>query len=191
MTWTDIDNTVFDTGEPTAGIHLKQMNDNFDAMANGDTGAPKIQKAALSASVQASLDAADAFTDAPVAGATFVQKRMGDSPTRALTSGNIFVTGYSGSASNLGVPMAANAFKSGVITCSYDRVTSDSDVFTEIIRNGTTEQSSNGAAGSVSQDISVTKGDTIYFRVRAVGSASGTYLTGAKITTGNNVLGVI
>lgn len=46
--WTDLVDSIFDSGKPGKGSIFKQMRDNLAAMAAGLTGAPKILNAALS-----------------------------------------------------------------------------------------------------------------------------------------------
>ena len=53
MAWTTIPPTVTDPDAPLTSFIAKAWTDNPDAIANGDTGAPRIQDAALSGTVTA------------------------------------------------------------------------------------------------------------------------------------------
>lgn len=47
MPWVVIPNSVFEAGKPARAIDMRNLRDNFAALANGDSGAPRIQLAAL------------------------------------------------------------------------------------------------------------------------------------------------
>lgn len=49
MTWTNIPNANLGVGSPIRSIDLLAIRDNISALANGDTGSPKIQNAAYNA----------------------------------------------------------------------------------------------------------------------------------------------
>ena len=191
MNWTDIDNNVFGTGEPTAGIHLKQMNDNFVGMANGDVDAPKIQKAALSASVQASLDAADAFTAAPVAGSAFLSCQLGG--INGLSVSGTDNTDYTATPPVSGnLRMAFNiSYVQGVSgsTRGYARVKSlsGSTVGSQI------EYSANTSGAQVI-DFPCVKGERYFLQIEldeGVEGGASISASSTEIRTNNNVIGAL
>lgn len=47
MPWVDIPNSVFETGKPARALDMRNLRDNFAAMAAGDSGAPRLQFAAM------------------------------------------------------------------------------------------------------------------------------------------------
>lgn len=47
MPWVTIPNSVFEAGKPARAIDMRNLRDNFAAMAEGAPGAPRIQDAAL------------------------------------------------------------------------------------------------------------------------------------------------
>ena len=47
MPWVTIPNSVFEAGKPARAIDMRNLRDNFAAMAEGASGAPSIQDAAL------------------------------------------------------------------------------------------------------------------------------------------------
>jgi hypothetical protein len=49
MTWTNIPDTNIEPGKPVRSIDMIAMRDNIPALANGDTGAPRIKTAAIDA----------------------------------------------------------------------------------------------------------------------------------------------
>ena len=182
MTWTNISNTVFDTGEPTAGIHLKQMNDNFDAMASGDAGAPKIELAALSTSVTDKLLPGAA----PVAGDGFTQILAGGMSSSSGTSGN--VTTYS-------IGGEFRALANGTLRLRYD-LTFDEGTFgggSLTVYAGTSSKTyADDFDGSDFFDFSCVRGQ--FLRIRAtisndVSATANYVLSNVRVTTSNDTLG--
>lgn len=75
--WTDILLSVFNTGQPTNGVNVKQISENIKALAEGAAGAPDIQIGALEQTAQDAINSVSAITALPLGGAsTFFQKRV-------------------------------------------------------------------------------------------------------------------
>lgn len=197
MAWTDKANMLLGIDDPARSVDVNAIFDNIPALANGDTGAPDIVEAALSASVQTKLNAGAnaARLDAPTSGTAFLNKNIGEFSSAGLgsnineTQGSFFgvVSGCVVTDGDISINVDGN-FVLNIGTSTLRIKTYKNDTLIN-----TTDYTAS-ATVSVSDSSSVSQGDVVYFTGEILnygGSATGSYSCVGTVTTGNDVLGVL
>ena len=99
--WTNIPDATFDPDRPVLGSTHLAIVKNFEALAEGASGAPRVANAALNA-IQTGIIADSAVTTAKIANANVTRVK--------LTTGTSSVSGTVGSVSNVTVNLSPYSF---------------------------------------------------------------------------------
>lgn len=79
MPWTTISDATLEVGKALRALTMRNLRDNFAALANGDAGAPQIQTAAIAANaVTAAAIAGSAVTTAKIAAGNVTTATIAD-----------------------------------------------------------------------------------------------------------------
>lgn len=159
MTWTNVLDASLAVDAPARSTDIKAIRDNITAQANGDSGAPKTQKAALNS------DAVDRTKlDVPAQGTSFIQKWI-QKPERGISGLLEEVCGLVDNNSAVHL-VSAQVLATGAITVQAQLKTTNGAIPSNIriYINGT---SSTGIASTSTSytveaaNVAVTKGDVI------------------------------
>lgn len=176
-TWTDVANMLLDVDDPARSVDIKAIEENIRALAEGATGAPKIQPAALDPSI--------AVIAPGTAGTTVTQKFMG---TVFSTATDIF-TSMGGQEDATAV---FTAFVDSVVTVQFDYDnTQGSSGNASVTATGSATGSVNIPAstgtGTLQFNVTMSKGDS--FGLLVSPSTGGVVrITDSNVKTANNVV---
>ena len=147
MTWTPKTSMLLDIDKPARSKDINAIFDNSEAMANGDSGAPKIQQLALDSSIK--------FLGVPSAGTTFVQKSMGGVSNADSSGSPSVITAFGETTVLLGTVMVG-----GTMTLSFTATTAAAGTPPTTQENGVLIYAIRGSGVVLLTDIFVAKGDS-------------------------------
>lgn len=189
MAWTSLS---FAYGSVLTSTKMTQLYDNLTALANGDSGAPKVQTAGLATSCVTGAKVANySLTESlhvtPAAGTTAI---FGVWPDSIQTASG--TTSYL----KMGTNVAFAAARAGTFTVSWEQraaanagVTASVKIYKNDVDLGYTFTVTGTTWTAKTQDLTITKGDYLSFYGKTDNSGDYCQMKNIKVTANTGMLG--